>query len=105
MVEDTLRAVAQPRRKSTVSADHLRLEGEVVGLWFEMQARLEADRRHRSPGGARGGPPAAASTGPEGQRRDAHRGRCAAASGLLGTADRTLGPVRSAEPTRADGPP
>ncbi|SRR6266550_8048420 len=42
MVEDTLRAVAQPRRKSTVSADHLRLEGEVVGLWFEMQARLEA---------------------------------------------------------------
>jgi len=25
-----------------VSADHLRLEGEAVGLWFEMQARLEA---------------------------------------------------------------
>jgi MarR family transcriptional regulator, organic hydroperoxide resistance regulator len=24
------------------SSDHLRLEGEVVGLWFEMQARLEA---------------------------------------------------------------
>src|ERR1700681_996019 len=23
-------------------SDHLRLEGEVVGLWFEMQARLEA---------------------------------------------------------------
>jgi DNA-binding MarR family transcriptional regulator len=24
------------------SSEHLRLEGEVVGLWFEMQARLEA---------------------------------------------------------------
>jgi DNA-binding MarR family transcriptional regulator len=26
----------------TRDSDHLRLEGEVVGLWFEMQARLEA---------------------------------------------------------------
>lgn len=25
-----------------MSKEHLRLEGEVVGLWFEMQARLEA---------------------------------------------------------------
>lgn len=26
----------------TPASEHLRLEGEVVGLWFEMQARLEA---------------------------------------------------------------
>jgi DNA-binding MarR family transcriptional regulator len=26
----------------TAASEHLRLEGEVVGLWFEMQARLEA---------------------------------------------------------------
>jgi MarR family transcriptional regulator, organic hydroperoxide resistance regulator len=26
----------------TPGSEHLRLEGEVVGLWFEMQARLEA---------------------------------------------------------------
>jgi DNA-binding MarR family transcriptional regulator len=35
-------AVARPRKKDATPADHLRLEGEVVGLWFEMQARLEA---------------------------------------------------------------
>ena len=29
-------------KKAATSAEHLRLEGEVVGLWFEMQARLEA---------------------------------------------------------------
>ena len=27
---------------AAIDSDHLRLEGEVVGLWFEMQARLEA---------------------------------------------------------------
>jgi DNA-binding MarR family transcriptional regulator len=30
------------RQKSKASSEHLRLEGEVVGLWFEMQARLES---------------------------------------------------------------
>jgi MarR family transcriptional regulator, organic hydroperoxide resistance regulator len=29
-------------RTGARDSDHLRLEGEVVGLWFEMQARLEA---------------------------------------------------------------
>ena len=29
-------------RAGASDSDHLRLEGEVVGLWFEMQARLEA---------------------------------------------------------------
>jgi DNA-binding MarR family transcriptional regulator len=29
-------------RPDASDSDHLRLEGEVVGLWFEMQARLEA---------------------------------------------------------------
>jgi DNA-binding MarR family transcriptional regulator len=29
-------------RKGAGDPDHLRLEGEVVGLWFEVQARLEA---------------------------------------------------------------
>ena len=29
-------------RAGANDSDHLRLEGEVVGLWFEMQARLEA---------------------------------------------------------------
>jgi len=29
-------------RVSARGSDHLRLEGEVVGLWLEMQARLEA---------------------------------------------------------------
>jgi DNA-binding MarR family transcriptional regulator len=33
--------VARPRKKDA-TADHLRLEGQVVGLWFEVQARLEA---------------------------------------------------------------
>jgi DNA-binding MarR family transcriptional regulator len=42
MVEVTLSAVVGQRRKRTLTAEHLRLEGEVVGLWFEMQARLEA---------------------------------------------------------------
>jgi DNA-binding MarR family transcriptional regulator len=30
------------RKATAPPSDHLRLEGEVVGLWFEMQARLEA---------------------------------------------------------------
>src|SRR2546425_13116512 len=31
------------RAKTTASrSDHLRLEGEVVGLWFQVQGRLEA---------------------------------------------------------------
>jgi DNA-binding MarR family transcriptional regulator len=29
------------RARASLPAEHLRLEGEVVGLWFEMQARLE----------------------------------------------------------------
>jgi MarR family transcriptional regulator, organic hydroperoxide resistance regulator len=36
-----LSLVPKPRARVRDS-DHLRLEGEVVGLWFEMQARLEA---------------------------------------------------------------
>jgi MarR family transcriptional regulator, organic hydroperoxide resistance regulator len=31
-----------PSKTAKPSSEHLRLEGEVVGLWFEMQARLEA---------------------------------------------------------------
>jgi MarR family transcriptional regulator, organic hydroperoxide resistance regulator len=38
MVADTLCAVAR--------SEHVRLEQEVVGLWFEMQARLEAHFTH-----------------------------------------------------------
>jgi MarR family transcriptional regulator, organic hydroperoxide resistance regulator len=34
--------MAGPRKTAKPSSEHLRLEGEVVGLWFEMQARLEA---------------------------------------------------------------
>ncbi|HXL17262.1 MAG TPA: MarR family transcriptional regulator [Streptosporangiaceae bacterium] len=34
--------MARVRTKGTATADHLRLEGEAVALWFEMQARLEA---------------------------------------------------------------
>src|SRR5712664_557113 len=30
------------RGKKSGAAEHLRLEGEVVGLWFQIQARLEA---------------------------------------------------------------
>ncbi|MDQ2944119.1 MAG: MarR family transcriptional regulator [Candidatus Dormibacteraeota bacterium] len=33
--------MATPKRTGGKVADQLRLEGEVVGLWFEMQARLE----------------------------------------------------------------
>ena len=42
MVEDMLSAMATARKTVAPPAEHLRLEGEVVGLWFEMQARLEA---------------------------------------------------------------
>jgi DNA-binding MarR family transcriptional regulator len=38
MVADSLSTM--PKRAPSAS-EHLRLEGEVVGLWFEMQARLE----------------------------------------------------------------
>lgn len=34
--------MAGPSQTAKPSSEHLRLEGEVVGLWFEMQARLEA---------------------------------------------------------------
>jgi DNA-binding MarR family transcriptional regulator len=34
--------MAGPSKSAKPSSQHLRLEGEVVGLWFEMQARLEA---------------------------------------------------------------
>ena len=34
--------MAGPSKTAKPSTAHLRLEGEVVGLWFEMQARLEA---------------------------------------------------------------
>jgi MarR family transcriptional regulator, organic hydroperoxide resistance regulator len=34
--------MARPVKAVRPDSDHLRLEGEVVGLWFEMQARLEA---------------------------------------------------------------
>ena len=34
--------MAGPSKTAKPSSEHLRLEGEVVGLWFEMQARLEA---------------------------------------------------------------
>src|ERR1700681_3723174 len=42
MVEDMLSHMAGPRKPRVPASEHLRLEGEVVGLWFEMQARLEA---------------------------------------------------------------
>ena len=41
MVEDILHGMSPSRKGATPPSDHLRLEGEVVGLWFEMQARLE----------------------------------------------------------------
>jgi DNA-binding MarR family transcriptional regulator len=41
MVEDILHRMSAPRKRVTSVSEHLRLEGEVVGLWFEMQARLE----------------------------------------------------------------
>src|SRR6267378_4120130 len=41
MVEDILHGVPASRKRASLLSDHLRLEGEVVGLWFEMQARLE----------------------------------------------------------------
>jgi DNA-binding MarR family transcriptional regulator len=41
MVEDILHVMPHPRKRAASLTDHLRLEGEVVGLWFEMQARLE----------------------------------------------------------------
>ena len=34
--------MARPGKVAAPATQHLRLEGEVVGLWFEMQARLEA---------------------------------------------------------------
>jgi DNA-binding MarR family transcriptional regulator len=34
--------MARPTKTTPPVSQHLRLEGEVVGLWFEMQARLEA---------------------------------------------------------------
>jgi DNA-binding MarR family transcriptional regulator len=41
MVVDILHRVSAPRKRAARPSEHLRLEGEVVGLWFEMQARLE----------------------------------------------------------------
>src|SRR6202049_4170213 len=34
--------MAKPTKTISPASQHLRLEGEVVGMWFEMQARLEA---------------------------------------------------------------
>jgi MarR family transcriptional regulator, organic hydroperoxide resistance regulator len=34
--------MAGPSKTAKPNSEHLRLEGEVVGLWFEMQARLES---------------------------------------------------------------
>jgi DNA-binding MarR family transcriptional regulator len=42
MVEDMLSRMSTRRKTGASAPEHLRLEGEVVGLWFEMQARLEA---------------------------------------------------------------
>jgi MarR family transcriptional regulator, organic hydroperoxide resistance regulator len=42
MVRDMLPPVAKATKAAEPRLEHLRLEGEVVGLWFEMQARLEA---------------------------------------------------------------
>jgi DNA-binding MarR family transcriptional regulator len=41
MVVDILHGMPPPRQRAARPSEHLRLEGEVVGLWFEMQARLE----------------------------------------------------------------
>jgi DNA-binding MarR family transcriptional regulator len=37
-----LRTMSTVRKPPRSASEHLRLEGEVVGLWFEMQARLQA---------------------------------------------------------------
>jgi DNA-binding MarR family transcriptional regulator len=42
MVKDMLRTVSRPVKERGQAAEHLRLEGDVVGLWFEMQARLQS---------------------------------------------------------------
>src|ERR1700704_5547803 len=42
MVADILLGMPASRKRASPLSDHLRLEGEVVGLWFEMQARLQA---------------------------------------------------------------
>src|SRR3981081_506383 len=42
MVKDMLQPMPQKPGAVNPAADHLRLEGNVVGLWFEMQARLQA---------------------------------------------------------------
>jgi DNA-binding MarR family transcriptional regulator len=42
MVEDMLSSVPKTTKAVKPGAQHLRLEGDVVGLWFEMQARLQA---------------------------------------------------------------
>jgi DNA-binding MarR family transcriptional regulator len=41
MVEDMLSVVPRTTRAARPEAQHLRLEGDVVGLWFEMQAQLQ----------------------------------------------------------------
>ena len=42
MVEGRLSSVAPIQKRGTATSEDLQLEGEVVGLWFAMQARLEA---------------------------------------------------------------
>jgi DNA-binding MarR family transcriptional regulator len=37
-----LRTMSTVRKPPRLASEHLRLEGQVVGLWFEMQARLQA---------------------------------------------------------------
>src|ERR1700716_706893 len=48
MVEDILCSVARPRKAAGSVSNQLRLEGEVVGLGFEMQARLEGHFSERA---------------------------------------------------------
>ncbi len=42
MVLDMLPSMPRKRSEAAGPASHLRLEGEVVGMWFEMQGRLQA---------------------------------------------------------------
>jgi DNA-binding MarR family transcriptional regulator len=42
MVGDMLSPVPRTNRAVKPAVEHLRLEGDVVGLWFEMQAQLQA---------------------------------------------------------------
>jgi len=41
MVADMLSSMPKATKSDQPAVEHLRLEGDVVGLWFEMQARLQ----------------------------------------------------------------